>query len=550
MTDHFEDDSWRDELAEDVPEPTRPPLRIVNEKDQRPDITLGPNTHLTTEAMAAALKKDPELYQRAGSLSHVVRADPESVIPGIEPGSPVIRQVPLSLLVNRVSRFARCVTPRKTKAGTKWVQCPPPSTTVRAVLEQGAWSGIRELRGVLEAPSMRADGTLIQEPGYDRATGYLYEPNAAFQVVEEEPTQQAARDALDTLLHVFKDFPYASPHHAAVPIAALLTVLGRPAIRGAVPAFLFDASTRGSGKTLQCDVISTIATGRTAARANYPEKDEELEKVLAAYAMAGAKMVLLDNVTRMFGGGPIDAVLTCRDDVEFRILGKTETKRLPWQATLMVSGNNLLLGEDTTRRALIARLESQLENPEERTDFAHDNLIEWVRSFRPALIHAAITILRAYTAAGSPDMKCPRWGSFEEWSRLVPGAIVYAGGHDPMVARATLAPAVNDSKRTLMTLIEGLRRLCPATTPALSARDIIASLYPDRDPHDGPLAPDGYDALRDAVEQETGAMNGRKPEPKRLGKWLQKIRGRVVNGWCVQRQDGPNHTACWKAVSV
>jgi hypothetical protein len=312
-----------------------------------------------------------------------------------------------------------------------------------------------------------------------------------------------------------------------------------------VPAFLFDASTRGSGKTLQCDVISAIATGRTAARANYPEKDEELEKVLAAYAMAGTKIVLLDNVTRTFGGGPIDAVLTCRDDVEFRILGKTETKRLPWQALLMVSGNNLILAEDTTRRSLIARLESPLENPEERTGFAHDNLIAWVKQFRPALTHAAITMLRAYTSAGSPDMQCGRWGSFEEWSDLIPSAIVYAGGVNVMRARATQAPAVNDAKRTIVTMIEGLARLTGLDPRPLSARDIIAALYHERDPHDGPREPDGYDAVRDAIEQETACMSGRRPEPKRLGKWLQRIRGRVVGGRHIQRTDGPNPTACW-----
>jgi putative DNA primase/helicase len=541
--DEHDGDSWRESLSEEVT--GRRSLRVAD-REARPDIQLGPDVHVVTERMLGALKGDPLLYRRGGALVHVTRVAAEDVIPGSPPGTPLTRQVPLTWLVNRVSRFARCVTERKKKDGqTKWLHVPPPSTCVRAVLEAGEWPGLRELRGVLEAPSIRPDGTLIQDAGYDAATGYLYVPNATYAPVDEHPTQDQARAALDELVDVFSDFPYAKPHHAMIPIAALLTILARPAILGAVPAFLFDASTRGSGKTLQCDVVSAIATGRTAARVNYPEKDEELEKTLAAFAMGGASTVLLDNVTRTLGGGPLDAVLTCREDVEFRVLGRTETMRLPWRAVMMVSGNNLVLGEDTTRRCLIARLESPLENPEERAGFAHADLIGWVKEHRPRLIRAALTVLRGYTCKKCPDTGGGIWGSFEEWSKLIPRAIVFAGGADPLLARATQLATVNDAKISLEALLDGLRRLSPGLP--MSAKGIIAALYPDTD---GPRTPDQFDPMRDAIEQETNAFPGRAPDAKRFGKWLQRVRGRVVGGWCVQRCDGRAGSAAWRAVMV
>jgi putative DNA primase/helicase len=543
--DEFDDDdSWRDEIAEDPPEP-RTALRVVDKREIRPDIICTAALHEVTDAMSRVLTEtDRELYQRAGSLVHVIRAE-ENSIPGIPDGSPIVRSAPLSWLTMRVSRSSRCVKRIKGKKGEYCTPVPPPPACVRAVLEAGEWRGMRQLVGTSETPIVRPDGTICQKPGYDAATGYVYVPNAEFPTVANEPTQEDARAALDTLLDVFRDFPYAAPHHASIPIAAIMSVLARPAIRGAVPAFLFDAAARGSGKTLQCDVVSTIVTGRTAARANYPEKDEELEKALAAYAMGGAQLLLLDNVTRTLGSGPLDAVLTCRDDVEFRILGRTETKRLPWRAVVMVSGNNLVLSEDTTRRSLLARLESPLENPEERTGFAHADLVAWSRAERPRLVHAALTLLRAYTCKGCPDTGGGRWGSFEAWSDLIPRAIVFAGGADPLLARATLSTSATDAKASLESLLDGLRRLTPGLP--ISAKNMITALYPEVD---GPRAPDQFDTFRDAIEQETGCLPGRKPDAKRLGKWLQRVKGRVCNSWCVQRCDGPNHSAAWRAVMV
>ena len=81
----------------------------------------------------------------------------------------------------------------------------------------------------------------------------------------------------------------------------------------------------------------------------------------------------------------------------------------------MASGNNVFMTEDFARRVLIARLESRLENPEERTDFKIDNLPAFVLEHRAHLVACALTMLRAYVVAGAPHQGCARWGSFEEW---------------------------------------------------------------------------------------------------------------------------------------
>ncbi len=80
---------------------------------------------------------------------------------------------------------------------------------------------------------------------------------------------------------------------------------------------------------------------------------------------------------------------------------------MPLEVTWLATGNNLRLTGDTPRRCLYVRLESTLERPERRRDFRHPRLLEWLRRRRPRLLPAALTLLRAYVAAGRPDLGLP-----------------------------------------------------------------------------------------------------------------------------------------------
>src|SRR5262249_48959668 len=73
---------------------------------------------------------------------------------------------------------------------------------------------------------------------------------------------------------------------------------------------------------------------------------------------------------------------------------------------------------DTARRVVPIDLESLLERPQDRKDFQHPMLLEWVRQEYPRLVSAALTVLRAYFVAGCPKQNVT-YGSFEAWSDLV-----------------------------------------------------------------------------------------------------------------------------------
>lgn len=290
---------------------------------------------------------------------------------------------------------------------------------------------------------------------------------------------------------------------------------------------MFDASTRGSGKTLQSDVVSLIATGRTTAKMNYPSDDAELEKVLGVYALRGTAIVNFDNITRQFGGGPLDRCLTAEDTVELRILGKSEIPTLRWRSVIVATGNNITLTGDTARRVLISRLESDLENPEDRAEFMHPDLLGWVRTERTRLVAATLTLLRAFFVAGCPQGGVKPWGSFSPWAQFVPAAVVFAGGADPMLTRPSIEGREEPEKLALAVILRDLPRL-DAQKTGLTAKTMLQVLYPIERVRGQHVAPDGYDDLREAIELLVRTRPGSMPDASRLGFELGKLRGRVV----------------------
>ncbi len=152
------------------------------------------------------LARDPEVYAQGLQLVRVIRADVTDEDGVTIEGTAAIR--PLSIATLR-ERLTKLVTFQKwVQREKKWIGTEPTDHLLLGLAGRGTWPGVRELVGVIEAPSIRPDGSIIQLPGYDAATGYLYAPTVAFPTVEEHPTQAAAAQALRDLCEVFAEFPF------------------------------------------------------------------------------------------------------------------------------------------------------------------------------------------------------------------------------------------------------------------------------------------------------------------------------------------------------
>ena len=230
---------------------------------------------------------------------------------------------------------------------------------------------MRSLAGVVETPIIRADGTLLDRPGYDDLTGLFYRPLGEPPKVPALPSRADAIAALARLLDAVSDFPLAGDAHRAAWLASVLTPLLRWAFAGPGPLFLFDANIRSAGKSLLAKVSALISTGRIPATMTLPSEEDERRKRITAIAMAGDLIVLLDNIEGVIGGAVINSVLTSETWAD-RILGLSKnTGTLPWLAVILATGNNatwaLTPRVAPSRSDWRARLKGQRPAPTSRT---------------------------------------------------------------------------------------------------------------------------------------------------------------------------------------
>lgn len=478
----------------------------------------------------------PGLFQRAGVLAHVVNTGQSATSSVTLPAAvPQIRPLPRSILRERITQAVQLVVEVELDGEIIQKHIRPPDWLVKAIHERGDYGDVRQLSGITRTPVLRPDGTVLQEPGYDRQTGLLFLPGCDYPQVPEHPTDTDARQAVAELLEVLDDFPFQSEEHPSVWLAGVLTILGRPAINGPCPLFAFDGNTRGAGKSLLADLAGIITHGKSLARQAWPQGDENVRKAITAIALEAWPTVLFDNITSSLGGASLDMALT-GTTWQDRILKESRTTGpLQLLTVWMATGNNLELEADTARRTLMCRLESPDEHPEDRDDFQHNDIRAYVYEHRARLAVAGLTILRAYVVAEQPGMQIPQWGSFEAWSRLVRHALVWAGCADPWQTRETVRDA--DRSAEQVRLIHAGIEEADIDRNGLTTADIERLLsHPV-----GQDSSDQWPTLRIAMTELCGA----KPQSRKIGYGLRRFRGRVCAGKRLESRPGRGGVKRW-----
>lgn len=369
-------------------------------------------------AAVIAHNHPPEIFVRGGLLTRV-RTD--------ETGRPIIDTLDQAQLRHRIARVTDTHRTNKTDGHTAHV--PPPLEAVRDILAAGAWPELPPLEAVVEAPVIRPDGTILQTPGYDRATRLVYTPAAALQVpdVPDRPTGRDLISATGLLDELVCDFPFDTTADRANALGALLTMVARPAIAGDIPLGLLDAPEPGTGKSLLVSAFAIVVTGTAAAMKPLPDTDDELRKTITATLVEGATVVIFDNVESAIRAPSLAQVLTS-DTWSDRILGRSEIVKLPNRATWFATGNNITVGGDLARRCYRIRLDAHQARPYTRTGFRHDDLPGWAQANRGDLLWALLTLARAWWAAGQPAAPdVPVMGGFTPWAQTIAGVLHHAG---------------------------------------------------------------------------------------------------------------------------
>jgi len=493
-------------------------------------IPVTPDVHLTIEEASKSLQRAKGVFSRELRLVRVVHdRNPSGFL------VPFVMQITPPTMLEILSEHGRYtqVVMRKNEEHHQHVK--PPTDVVQGVLARGQWDHVNPLVALTSAPSMRADGSILLAAGYDEATGYLYEPGADFP---ELPSSDAdPKASLDALIAPLSDFPFFSPEGRYVVAGAILTVIARDMFTAA-PAFIFEASTAGSGKSKLADFIALITTGATASRATWHgPADPETDKTLCSVALAASQTILFDNLDKPFGGAAIDKIVTTEDRIEFRLLGGNDMKKVVWRALVMATGNNVRLTGDMKSRALVVRLEPNTENPAERNDFLIPDLLSYVREHRVELVMHALIVLRAWVEAGRPRV-VPSYAMnrFVSWSATIPQAIAYAGGPDISLAAASESNNSDLEDDAVRSLARSFQIAFPRGE---TSKEIARALWPlNGMPTKHPECAEAFESLSHAKERTLSSRH--------VAAVMQAIRGRVIAGKKVcQVKNKSTETIVW-----
>ncbi len=473
------------------------------------------------------------LFRYAGRLARVYQAD-EQVDSNVKrpAGAIMVHPVEPAHLAELATRAALHEKWDSRRSDYTPIDCP--RRVADAFLARGHWPRLPDLVGFIESPTITADGRIIDVPGYDEASGlfcafttipgYARPPNA--------PSKADAEQAAKYLMALFDSFPFVDDTDRVAMLAGLLTAIQRR-ILPAAPLFGITAPTPGTGKTLLCETLAVVATTRRASVLSLGHDDAETEKRLTGVLLAGDAVISVDNIERPLKGDLLCQVAT-QQYVRLRPLGGSGMLNVPTHSLIVATGNNLAIVGDLKRRVVMIRLDAKTERPEHRT-FDKDHL-ENVMARRGEIITAALTVVAAYLAAGSPLIQGTHgFGGFEKWDRMVRRPLLWLGLPDPLVTSEELRAADPD--------MEGMRLVYSAWFEEFGNRPVTVAEVISSASSVGQSA---NDDLRDALQ----LVCAEKANARRLGGWLRSHRERIIDDMQLKQagMDGHKKVARWMVV--
>lgn len=498
--------------------------------DTRPEVRVRRGRiHETADAAEAALiATGAPLYARGELLVRLARG---VKTPGLQRDAALPALVPVAVPAlqeefERACRFTALAVLRNGETEVRTIGCPPALPAVY-LSRTAAWR-LPYIKALTAVPVMRADGSVVWH-GYDPLSSTVVVcAEGEWPDLAEHPTMEQARAAADRIETVIAGYAFSDETSRAVALAGFMSAVLRPALP-TCPLFGFTAPVPGSGKSKLADCLSIIATGRPAVAMAWSANAEEAEKRLGASFIAGDAVVLLDNV-EVPVRSPLLCSATTQAEVGVRLLGTSRLVRTPTSALILATGNNLTIVGDLSRRTLICRIDPGVERPELRR-FEFDP-VAWTSAHRAVLVTALLTISRWWAQSGQRGERAPI-GSFEVWCARVRDPLLALGYEDPCASLEELHDADPEREAALAVLREWRRMFGgDAVTVARAIRNAQ---------HD--------DLLRDALDAVAGGPGGL--APKRLGRYLMRIKDRRAGGLVVRRtQDLLANCAAWSVEEV
>jgi hypothetical protein len=476
--------------------------------------------HRVVDAAERELAQSGRHYQRGGLIVTIV-TDPGTHETRVQDISPPAL----------VRALAGAATWERFDARSEdWSRTDPPARHATVLFDSTSYHHLPVLSGLTRQPYLREDGSLMREAGYDPVTGMFGVFNAQEFSVPLHPTRADAEGALALLKDLLSEFSFARNTDLAAAVAGMLTAAVRPSL-GHAPMFHVRAHTVGSGKSYLCELITALATPQRGTPTTFPGDDEECRKLLLAELLRAPAVIEFDNLTGDLVSHKSLCTALTSEHMSGRILGVSKTATVNTRALFLSSGNNVGPVQDMTRRCITINLDPGCEVPAARR-FTRPDLVRDVLRYRGRYVAASLTIVRAWIDAGRPKVTCTPLAGFGDWSDLCRQPLLWLGLADP-TASVLQAMTEDPDRETLDRMLTAWQAAFGKT--GAMVRDAVKRATTLGDDH-GELR----EVLRD-IADERGEINRRK-----LGWWIRRHAGRIVDGRRFVRATGNRSAESWK----
>jgi hypothetical protein len=419
---------------------------------------------------------------------------------------------------------------------------------------------LRELHMVSHTPMMRADGSILDRPGYDDRTRVLFLPDWDLVTMEKvDPQLYVDKDgeriwladiagARERLLDLTREFPWVSDDDRATWYGLLFTPLMRAMFPPPYMLGLITAPNPRSGKSLLAWIIEQVHGG--VHHNELPRNEDELSKVITATLVdTTAPVVVFDNVRGVIRSSTLEGVLASADH-SGRYLGHSRMINAKNDRVWIMTGNNATVAGDLAPRIMPIMIDPKHPHPELRK--FRSNLYEQVPKLRGAILHDMLTIIRAWVLDGGP-LEMRRTDEYGRWDGAMRGLLHWAGfpgtfGGTPERAADRFRDEEADEWHTFLVAIH------TAIGRPVTSKELVQALengrYHDTSGHKcDDLELDPHHLPGDLADKFSRIQAGRSSGfSKSLGRWLMNRDGRYANGWKVEKVEQTRDGWTWTVI--
>jgi len=283
-----------------------------------------------------------------------------------------------------------------------------------------------ELTQVVSIPIVTSSGRLITAPGYDAESGVFYAAESGcLPQINSAATKQDALDALKWIEEeILVDFPFADAASKAAAISIAILPFVRQLIHGQTPLYLLEKPAAGTGATTLGLALCYPFMGKEIPVTTWTSSEEERRKQITAHLASGGGPIFYDNMSGYINSDILASALTIQNWSD-RLLSSSKQAEFPINSTWLATGNNPEFHTQILRRIASIRLVSLMEDPSQRTNWRHADLLHWISTHRKEYVEKILTIVMAWLNEGMPEFQGKPLASYVSWSSVMGGILQF-----------------------------------------------------------------------------------------------------------------------------